>query len=103
MDVIVEQKKATPDAPDYGEPDVGPHPTRTDITVKSTPVPPEFEMYNVTDDPMELDNKYNKARYASQQAALEMLLREQCAQKRLIPCSGDVDGQPTCGQAACQE
>jgi choline-sulfatase len=100
-DVIVVQKKATPDTPDYGEPDRGPQPTRTDITVKSTPKPDEFELYDVTEDPMELDNKYNNAGYSAQQAALEVLLQEQCAQKRLTPCSGDVPGDPNCDQDAC--
>jgi choline-sulfatase len=102
-DVTLEQKKATPDAPAYGEPDVGPQPIGYDITVKSTPKPDEFELYNVTDDPMELDNKYNKAGYSSQQAALAELLEEQCAQKRLTPCSGDVLGQPLCGQQSCSK
>jgi len=28
-------------------------------------------------------------------------VQQQCAQKRLTPCSGDVPGQPTCGQVPC--
>ncbi len=74
-----------------------------EVTVKCTPKPDQFELYNVTDDPMELDNKYNKAHYSSQQAALAKLFREQCAQKRLTPCSGDVPGQPLCSQRSCRK
>ncbi len=71
------------------------------VTVKATPKPDEFEMYNVTDDPMELDNKYSQARYSGQRALLAELLAKQCKQKRLTPCSGDVPGQPLCGQRSC--
>jgi len=73
------------------------------VTVKATPKPDEFEMYNVTDDPMELDNRYNQARYSGQQAVLAQLLAKQCKQKRLTPCSGDVLGQPLCGQRSCSK
>jgi choline-sulfatase len=74
-----------------------------EVRVKATPKPDEFEMYNVTDDPMELTNLYSVTAPLPQQAVLAQLLAEQCAQKRLTPCSGDVLGQPMCGQAACSK
>ena len=94
-DVVVQQVLPKPPA------DSGPHLIPYQVTVKATPEPEEFEMYNVTDDPMELLNRYGEAEYLSQQTMLAQLLEEQCAQKRLIPCSGDVPGQPLCGQEAC--
>jgi choline-sulfatase len=70
---------------------------------KGTPVPDEFEMYNLTDDPRELENLYNATTPLPEQLVLAQILQEQCAQKRLTPCSGDVPGHPICGQAACSE
>lgn len=67
------------------------------VSVKTRPLPDEFEMYNVTDDPGELDNLYGQG--YPEQAVLESLLAEQCAKKRLAPASGMVPGQPSC-QAA---
>jgi choline-sulfatase len=72
-----------------------------EATVKHTPRPDEFEMYNVSDDPMELHNLYNDWTHTAQQDTLAALLQEQCAQKRLTPCSGEVPGQPACGQPPC--
>ncbi len=69
--------------------------------VKATPAPEEFELYNVTDDPIEVYNLYSATDPLPQQALLAQLLEEQCKQKRLTPCSGGVPGQPDCGQAAC--
>ncbi len=94
QDVV--QKQVDPNPKPEDSPAIIP----VEVTVKSTPKPDEFEMYNLTDDPMELDNKYNKARYSSHQAALARLLEKQCAQKRLTPWSGDVPGQPGCGKAS---
>ncbi|HUJ89485.1 MAG TPA: hypothetical protein VLX12_04755, partial [Syntrophorhabdales bacterium] len=71
------------------------------VTVKHTPRADEFEMYNVTDDPMELTNLYSATNPLPQQATLAQLLQQQCAQKRLTPCSGNVPGQPECGQQTC--
>ena len=71
------------------------------VTVKHTPLSDEFEMYNVTDDPMELTNLYNDGIHTSEQNQLAQLLQQQCAQKRLTPCSGTVPGQPVCGQPTC--
>ena len=59
-------------------------------------------MYNVTDDPMELNNLYSATNPLPEQAVLAQLLEQQCAQKRLTPSSGDVPGQPTCAQPACK-
>ena len=65
-------------------------------SVKKTPAQPEeFEMYNVTADPMELANLYGVPAFASQQQTLAQLLSQQRAQKRLVPVSGSVPGQPT--------
>ena len=63
---------------------------------KYQPEPEEFEMYNLTDDPMELDNLAGRPAHAPTEAALRNLLRDQCAQKRLTPTSGTVSGQPGC-------
>jgi len=66
-----------------------------DRSVKKAPVQPdEFEMYNVTADPMELANLYGLAQFAQQQQTLAQLLSQQRAQKRLRPVSGNVPGQP---------
>jgi choline-sulfatase len=83
--------------------DPQPGTVRVEVTVKVTPVADEFEMYNLTADPMELTNLYSITDLLPQQAVLAQLLEEQCAQKRLTPCSGDVPGQPDCGQAACSQ
>jgi choline-sulfatase len=93
-DVIQLQKQQIPTAD-------GTYPILYEATVKHTPKDDEFEMYNVSDDPMELDNLYNKPAYAAEQNTLAGLLQQQCAQKRLTPCSGDVPGQPMCGQPQC--
>jgi choline-sulfatase len=74
-------------------PDTGPHLIQCEITVKATPEPDEFEMYNVTADPMELTNLYSAAAPLPEQALLEQLLNAQRTQKRLTPCSGVVPGQ----------
>jgi choline-sulfatase len=69
-------------------------------TVKTDPVPEEFEMYNVSDDPMELNNLYGVPEYRSIQGLLASLLVEQCARKRLTPKSGTVPSQPPCNGPA---
>lgn len=94
-DVVLEQKEPTPIRD-------GTFPILCEITVKHTPKDEEFEMYNVTDDPMELTNLYSAISPLPEQNLLAELLQQQCAQKRLIPCSGDVPGQPTCGQPECE-
>ncbi len=94
-DVIQLQKQDIPTTPGTY------FPFAYEVTVKQTPKTDEFEMYNVTDDPMELTNLYNNPGYATEQSTLAQLLQQQCAQKRLTPCSGIVPGQPTCGQVPC--
>jgi len=88
-DAILEQKEPTPSTD-------GTSPIACQITVKHTPKPDEFEMYNVSDDPMELNNLYNAQSPSPEQITLAQLLEQQCAQKRLRPISGQVPGQPTC-------
>jgi choline-sulfatase len=66
------------------------------LTVKHTPLADQFEMYNVSDDPMELSNLYGDPAYTAQQSMLAVLLDQQCQQKRLQPSSGTVPGQPGC-------
>jgi choline-sulfatase len=63
-------------------------------SVKHDPVADQFEMYCVTDDPLELSNLIGNADYADEQATLANLLLEQSAAKRLRPVSGNVPGQP---------
>ncbi len=76
-------------------PDAGPAPVLFEMSVKVTPKPDEFEMYNVTEDPRELKNLYGVAQFSARQAELAQLLEEQRAQKRLGPWSGHVPGQPS--------
>ena len=63
-------------------------------SVKTDPVADQFEMYCVTDDPLELSNLIGNADYAEEQEMLSKLLVEQSAAKRLRPVSGNVPGQP---------
>jgi choline-sulfatase len=94
--VVLAQLEATPQKEYDG-------PIRAKITVKLSPKPEEFEMHDITDDPMELTDLYSATTLLPEQAVLARLLQEQCAQKRLTPCNGDVPSQPTCGQAASSE
>jgi choline-sulfatase len=67
--------------------------------IKTTPTAEEVELYNVTTDPMELDNLTGKAGWKECEAALRQLLAEQCAKKRLTPSSGAVPGETACRDA----
>jgi choline-sulfatase len=67
----------------------GTHPVRATERVKFVPEPEEFEMYNVSRDPMELTNLYDAPGYETIQRTLAQLLDEQREQKRLRPESGD--------------
>lgn len=60
--------------------------------IKVEPAEPEFEMYNVSTDPMELDNLAGTAQWAEREAQLGALLAQQRAKKRLTPQSGPVPG-----------
>src|SRR5579863_5429861 len=95
-DVVFRQLGKTPDPPPYRHDEVGPQPIAYTVTVKSTPYPDEYEMYNVTDDPMELANLFDDRTYGAQQRQLAQLLQQQRCAKRLVPQSGTVPGQPTC-------
>lgn len=64
--------------------------------VKTQPVASEYEMYNVTADPMELENLAGKPEWKERESALRELLVEQCARKRLVPRSGPVPGEDGC-------
>jgi choline-sulfatase len=91
-DILRVELQEDPEPEVYRQPETIP----CELTVKGTPAPDEFEMYDLDQDPMELTNRYGEAEYLSQQTMLAQLLQEQCAQKRLRPWSGDVPGQPTC-------
>ncbi|WP_371999083.1 sulfatase-like hydrolase/transferase (plasmid) [Tistrella mobilis] len=65
-----------------------------DYTVKHQPVAEEYEMYELTSDPLELNNLAGQPQWADRQAQLAALLAEQSAAKRTIPRSGRVPGQP---------
>jgi choline-sulfatase len=93
-DVVSLQRQPTPR-------EDGTYPIGYEMTIKHTPAPDEFEMYNVTDDPMELHNLCGNGRYTTVQTELAALLQQQCARKRLVPCSGEVPGEPECGQQRC--
>jgi choline-sulfatase len=84
--VLLKQIQETPE-PEYDGP------IDCDITVKATPVADEYELYDLTNDPMELNNRYNDPAYAEQQVEMEQILAEQRAKKRLSPISGVVPGQ----------
>ena len=64
--------------------------------VKTKPVADEYEMYNVTTDPMELENLAGKAEWKERESGLRVLLVEQCTLKRLVPQSGPVPGETGC-------
>ncbi|RIL07011.1 MAG: arylsulfatase [Proteobacteria bacterium] len=65
--------------------------------VKFVARPEEREMYDVTNDPLELRNLAGDPAWAAMELRLARLLDEQRAAKRLVPRSGDVPGQPTSG------
>jgi choline-sulfatase len=88
-DVVLEEDGPRPDQD-------GTYTVPCRLTVKHTPVADEFEMYNVSDDPMELSNLYGNPAYTAQQSTLAALLAQQCNEKRLQPSSGTVPGQPSC-------
>ncbi len=98
MDVVSRQVDPDPKPED-------PQPTtvHVEVTIKVTPVPDQFELYNLTDDPMELKNLYNATNPLPEQLVMAQFLQEACAQKRLTSCNHTVPGQPICGQVGCNE
>ncbi|WP_318616365.1 sulfatase-like hydrolase/transferase [Sporosarcina sp. YIM B06819] len=69
-------------------------------TTKTQPVPDQFELYNLTKDPLEENNLADPSLATEEsaivQCKLEKLLFEQCKEKRLEPTSGDIPGMPPC-------
>jgi arylsulfatase A-like enzyme len=69
-------------------------------TVKTEPVPDEYELYNLTMDPFETANladpNLSTVESREIQKKLAFLLKEQCRKKRLSPSSGTVPGMPSC-------
>ncbi|CFX04874.1 Arylsulfatase [Candidatus Filomicrobium marinum] len=61
--------------------------------VKTEPAPSEYELYNVTGDPMELENLAGKPEWQERETHLRQLLVEQRENKRLTPQSGPVPGE----------
>ncbi|TQR09275.1 sulfatase-like hydrolase/transferase [Psychrobacillus soli] len=70
------------------------------VTTKTQPVPNQYELYNLTKDPLETENLSDPTNNNDEtkliQKLMTSLLEEQCKQKRLRPTSGLVPGQPNC-------
>lgn len=70
------------------------------VTTRTQPVPDQYELYNVTKDPIERENLANPAHSTAEtkniQSIMNQLLFEQCQQKRLSPTYGSVPGMPSC-------
>lgn len=88
MDVVVRE-----DEPLVGTPPPGAYKIVCTRTIKYTPAPDEHELYNVTKDPMELDNLAGNPAVAGTEATLAAVLAQQRAAKRLYPVTGPVPGQ----------
>jgi choline-sulfatase len=65
-------------------------------SVKTTPKLDEFEMYDLSKDPLELENLAGNPAWKDPEAQLRQLLTEQCGKKRLTPQSGAVPGETAC-------
>jgi len=70
--------------------------------IKTEPVSEQYELYNLTKDPLEKTNLADPAfatiESAIIQRVLTKVLEEQCRQKRLTPASGEVPGMPECSK-----
>lgn len=73
--------------------DPGVYPVAFRKQVKVTPEPEEFELYNLTQDQLELENLAGSPALASVESQLKILLAQESAAKRLGPVSGVVPGQ----------
>ncbi|MDO9519413.1 MAG: sulfatase-like hydrolase/transferase [Pseudohongiella sp.] len=73
--------------------DPGVYPVAFRKQVKVSPEPEEFEMYNLTQDQMELVNLAGLPAMATVESQLKTLLAQESAVKRLGPISGVVPGQ----------
>ncbi|MDP6539072.1 MAG: sulfatase-like hydrolase/transferase [Planctomycetota bacterium] len=74
----------------------GSHSSEAIHHVKLEPLADEYEMYDLTEDPMELRNLILNPHYSEHANRLRKLLRRECETKRLGPASGRVPGQPDC-------
>ncbi len=81
------------DVPVFVTPAPGVYQVPCTRTVKDTPAPDEFELYNVTADPTELQNLAGSPAAAAQEARMAELLGQERETKRLYPVSGPVPGQ----------
>lgn len=81
-----------------------PHDGSCDTSQENESAADEFEMYNLTKDPIESRNLANHefamAGSDAIRAVLAKLLAEQCKTKRLYPTSGNVPGKPSCKNCA---
>jgi len=67
--------------------------------VKVMPQTEEFELYNLSDDPMELDNLAGRLQYATTEAALKLALKGEAKPsvlRRLRPRPGHCRQSPIC-------
>jgi hypothetical protein len=91
---------STPCTSDQVRPEIGGPLSICEAITKTQPVPDQFELYNLTDDPYEMTNLAFPANQtpASEQARgiLAQILENQRAQKRLSPTSGVPQGIPAC-------
>lgn len=64
-------------------------------------IPDQYEMYNLTCDPLEVENLIHHTCPELKQVRkiLAGLLREECQKKRLYPTSGEVSEKPSCSYA----
>ena len=69
-------------------------------TTKTEPVPSQYELYNLTTDPLEEINYADPSNATPESKIIQELLtdtlEQQCNQKRLEPSSGEVPGMPSC-------
>jgi choline-sulfatase len=89
QDLLRVEMQSDPAPEVYRQPETKP----CELTVRGTPEPDEFEMYDLDVDPTELTNLYSVTDPLPQQAVLAQLLDDQRKEKRLTPCSGLVPGQ----------
>ncbi|KMY48706.1 sulfatase-like hydrolase/transferase [Peribacillus loiseleuriae] len=69
-------------------------------STKTQPVPDQFELYNLTKDPLEEINLAHPLHETPESKTIQQILirslKEQCLQKRRFPTSGNVPGMPSC-------
>lgn len=90
----------TPCSSDEVPPELGTPRSSCDTVTKTQPVPDQFELYNLSDDPNEVINLAFPTNQTpeSQQARtiLAQILADERARKRLYPKSGAAQGIPAC-------